>query len=195
MPTIESLLRIKSTSAHRNYQRSCGISELINLALIAPWTTAGLSPIKLSQVILSTQAFFKPGLKPLERTAHGIQSGVALSEALVMSILFFNKQECIGQVCPATEAMLCRWIIFLGFVYNATLFAGWIPAEFLKEAYDEDSSINSSIRENNSASQLLLRNENRPLRHLPSERSDLNSSAGGLTPISPLSLERGMVPT
>lgn len=130
---------IKSTPGHRKSQRFCAMSEVMNQA-IAPSTASGSLLIKLSQVAISTQAFFKPNTKPIEKIAHGIQASIAISQFTLNTILFFNQTDCI-----VTQNTLCDALSYLNILYSAILITGWGSAEALKEPHDESESTSASV--------------------------------------------------
>ncbi|MDP3561880.1 MAG: hypothetical protein Q8R83_06865 [Legionellaceae bacterium] len=134
-----SLAHIKSTSGHRKSERSCVMSQFINQSFVPPATSAALM-IKFAQVSFSIHGFFKPKAKPCEKGVHALQAGLAFSQFVVNSILYFDHVD-----CSETTHKLCSVLTFLELLYNATLTTGWMSAEFLKEPHQESSEELSSL--------------------------------------------------
>ncbi len=148
--------RFKSTTGHRESQRACAATEVINASIIAPVSVEATLPLKLAQFVLSTQAFFKPKITTMERTAHGVQGMIALGQTLLLSLIFFYRVDC--NACDSNNIRLCQILSFLGYVYSATLLVGWIPAEISKEDYLENARTNTP----NSNSVTLSRQDSAP---------------------------------
>ena len=106
--------KFKSTSGHRDSQRACAVTELLNTTIIAPVSVTATLPLKLAQLLLSTQAFFKPKITTLERTAHCIQASVSLTQCVLLAVIFFNKTQCDNNTENA--AFTCQLLSFLGFI-------------------------------------------------------------------------------
>ena len=137
--------RFKSTTGHRESQRACAATEIINASIIAPVSIESTLPLKLAQFVLSTQAFFKPKITTVERTAHGVQGLIALGQTILLSLVFFYRIDCNAR--DSNNINLCQSLSFLGYVYSATLLVGWIPAEISKEDYQENVTVNTPNRD------------------------------------------------
>ena len=129
--------KFRSTADHRDSQRAIAATELLNTSIIAPVSITATLPIKLSQFLLSTHALFKPKITTMERTAHVIQATVSLAQTIMLAIIFLKGLECSNN--NDNTILNCKILSLLGFIYNATLLAGWVPAEVGKEPYPGSS--------------------------------------------------------
>lgn len=123
-PQAQLPVPINPTNSHLNVQRANAASQIFCN------TVSGVSPIiaipgKLAQVILSSQAIFKPHIKPLEATAHSIQATLALAQLTLFTLMFFKGEE-----CTQTTAFLCKLLEAFNAFYEGTLLVGWVPSEF-----------------------------------------------------------------
>jgi hypothetical protein len=139
--------RFKSTSDHRNSQRAIAATELLNSSIIAPISASATLPLKLSQFFLSTHALFKPKITSIERTAHIMQASISLAQTIMLAIIFFDRLKCSSDL--ESSELNCNILSFLGFIYNATLLAGWVPAEVGKEPHEKnnESTMSNLIRQ------------------------------------------------
>jgi len=140
--------KFASTPVHRASQRGNVGLSLLNSAIIPQDSTSlpATVTIKMVQVLCSMQAICRPKITKIERTAHAMQASIALAQTIILCISFMNNINCPNN--EASPIILCKYASILGFLYNAILLSGWVPAELNKEPHERNED-NLSLTQTN----------------------------------------------
>lgn len=123
-----------STTGQRNTQRAMAATEITGTTL-SSFTPVAVIPTKVAQTCLSAYSLFRTDLKLSEKMLHVLQGSIAAAQIGLAITMLFTAES-----CSTDDTGLCQGVLLTQLIYNGVMLTGWIPSEFSKEPYTEQTT-------------------------------------------------------